>query len=169
MMLTFKAAVMERQQEIFNRLIPKDIQLHRTCFYQTAATILALSTESGGKALVQAGSAFWRAVSPAKDDGIQSTYYGYEYEGWNTPDLLPELHCWTIWIPKGKQPIIIDPTVVYLPKAAKIEGIEWSMPIPEGPLWKRVSQIPKEWIYTADYEATVIINKLIREFLSHSK
>lgn len=154
-MSKFIERVKKRQKTYLQAILPERVNIAKSCFYQTVAMVAAFGQERRGRAYFQAGSASWKVVSDEKDDGVSPTHYSYVYEGWSViPTMLPELHCWTIWIPSPEEePVFIDPTVVYLPKLAKEAGLNWSVEEPKDGLWTPASQLPKDWVYQADPDA----------------
>lgn len=146
--------VLRRQKSFLEAIRPETIRVGRDCFYQATAMVAAFAQERRGRAFFQAGSASWKAVPDEKDDGESPNCFSYVYEGWGpVSTLLPEIHCWTVWIPSpGEEAVFIDPTVVHLPELCKGAGLNWQMPIPEL-LWKSQSELPDGWSYIPEPQA----------------
>lgn len=132
----------------------RELALKRSCLLHSLYLCAALK-RAGYQAMIQAGSAFWRVIPDAEDDGVRPLQYGYEFE--HNADsvasirsgVMPEMHCW-VGVPNLG--MIIDLTTKYIPDLVALAGMECRIPQPDS-LWLDVTKWPDGVHYDAKVEA----------------
>lgn len=129
------------------------------CILWAFAMAKALRNHGYKRAAINAGTANFRMVDPALDDGISPSHYSYEWDDRLDFDTavyrlvvgrtLPEIHAWAV-IPEEQ--MIVDATTRYLPILAATAGFEWRTAPPPTTLWATAETLPDGWIYKP-YEA----------------
>jgi len=113
----------------------------------------------------QCGSLSVRIVPKDMDDGKINTHYSFMWTPNEAPSVLanklgwlPEIHCW-VGIMSTQE--IVDMSVHYLPRAVEAAGFKWQMPPPPKYLWVKAKEMPEEFIYEPNREATLFAMHLI--------
>lgn len=100
------------------------------CLYINQAAMRELHLR-GHRVILQAGDMHWRMVHPDRDDGIQATHFGYEFDT-SQPfsqdalarGLFPECH---VWAALPDENCIVDFSTGYLPHIAETQhGYTWT-------------------------------------------
>lgn len=148
--------------------------IDRYCVIWARETVAVL-TENGLKAQLQAGSASWEIVTPETDDGVSPNRLAYEFT-WDAQSidtiaqgLLPEIHTWVGIAPQhcphGRGQLI-DLTTQY----AHTRGQEycpqanWEHP----PLWCYLDEAPAWASYRPSKQAISLAYAILRELASPS-
>ena len=109
------------------------------CLFWAKATCLRLE-QAGHRAVIQAGSAYWKRVPPELDDGVVSTEYGYRWDVDDPTNMvslmeggMPEMHCWAA-LPDRNQ--IIDLTTGFqVERCRNLLAMDWPAEHPPDWLW----------------------------------
>lgn len=168
-------AIVADARQLFQHFSPMMADHWGTCVYQTAALIAAaqqhgLTAENGTAIVPQAGSAFWRRIAEADDDGAQDTHWGFQYD---PSTLAPgdmcglpvEVHVWAAIPSLGE---IIDISTRDWPKTCKASaGLDWPGPKPPDYMWLKTTQPPKGAAYIGDQDATERAHMAILDIWNH--
>lgn len=140
-----------------------------TCMHWTAAVIPAALSE--GVVLVpQAGSASFRRLPPALDDGKPETFthFSYMHDAASTAPLqlaevngrvcLPEVHVWAGYV--RTQEIVDLSTRAVERSCADTGGMPWLEKTPPRFLWSR--RLPDGWLYAPSERATRFVADVMR-------
>lgn len=118
------------------------------CVFSGVA-IAKLASDAGFPLRLYAGSAFWRGVSPAMDDGISATRFGYQFDPEEArpryeAGMLPELHVWA----GTTEGVVVDITTKWWPQRAReLADMRWSEPLPPDFFWGHRDELPPETEY----------------------
>jgi hypothetical protein len=160
--------IVEAARERFARTFDLAADSTGSCLYW-AATIIVVAAEHGVRLAPQAGSASWRIVPDAEDDGVCATHFSYVWEGETGMRLhddgtvtLPEIH---VWAGDPKRQEIVDLSTGFQPTQCLVTaGMEWRTPHPPAYVWCRPDRLPCG-IYEPNREATLFAASLMERDL----
>lgn len=138
---------------------------HRSCVFSSIA-VAKSANDRGIPLKLFAGSAFWRAVSDAHDDGVSANRFGYGFHLQEAiprfeAGLLPEMHAWAGT--PGDDGLVVDITTRHWPKQAiEIAGMRWTEPKPPDFFWGTRADLPREAEYIADPNALAMLVQLLQ-------
>ena len=133
-----------------------------SCAYSAVAVITA-AREHGVPLRLYAGTAFWKAVSDAQDDGVSANRFGYQFTLEEAlpifhQDRLPELHAWA----GTEEGVIVDITLPDWPRLAmRTSGMVWSEPKPPDFFWGTAEELPFGAEYRPDPKAALMVFDLL--------
>ena len=124
-----------------------------SCWYCARAVVEA-AKKYDKRLVLRAGSAYWERLTPAQDDGVAGTHFGYVWEPnsyqtrltisrMKAGDLstLPEMHVWAADPSMGD---VVDLTSGLFPaQAMKISGMDWPGKLPPKHFWGSHGKLDK--------------------------
>jgi hypothetical protein len=139
------------------------------CLWWAYHTVKVLN-RAGIRAQIQAGTAYWPILTPAKDDGVSPNQFGYKFEYHEAifkvaQGKLPEMHVWAAVAEQSDSHngFIIDVTTKYWPeRCLKVIGREWLAPKPPDYLWVNSHQMPKFVNYYPELKAIELAYQIIK-------
>jgi len=107
-----------------------DVAPSAACFFRSVYGATVLQRQFKTRVLLQAGSAQWPRVTPAQDDGVCMTHFGYVWSPGEPPSVdalragtLPEMH---VWLAEPQTQTLIDFSAGDFPAQAKaLCGYDW--------------------------------------------
>jgi hypothetical protein len=136
------------------------------CAY-AAMTLRELARRRHGLNLaIQAGDCLWRRMSPAQDDGVSATHFGYQWDPMSPASMramiegrMPEMH---VWLGDTERQEVIDPTAGLFPEQCeKLIGEGWLDRKPPAYIWAPAKKIPDRAIYRPIRDATLVAGKVM--------
>lgn len=156
-----KDRFLREAQEIYRRRFSHlNLPEEATCLLWAIAGCSAAGLQ-GHRGIVQAGTANFRCVSEAKDDGVGINSFGYVFDVRAAlplvrAGLFPEMHAWMALPDLTPHPVIVDLSIGFQPlQLRKMLGRDWDPDVTPPPyLWASVDDMPEHWVYQADPIAT---------------
>ncbi len=156
-----RAAVVEEIRSRFRSYYPK-MPPEKACLYWALITTQVLNQHCG-RALIQAGSAFWPRMTEAQDDGVSPLNFGYQWDGTlPRPGVaMQECHVWCGLVEVNE---IVDVTTRFFPEQCqRVLGIDWPGVQPPDYFWGTEDELPDRVRYHPEMEAIVYTLGLIRQ------
>lgn len=176
-MSPLEATIVQSARELFNsgRFHPPETfhDLTRakrgSCLHWAGMVIVAAAIH-GRRLIIQGGTASWRRLKDADDDGVQATHFTFEARDGVDPapflarGILPEMHVWAA-DPWKQQ--IVDLTTSDLPALCESLGkMPWRADPPPDVLWAGADEFPDGWHYKPLMEPTLLAGALLHRELA---
>lgn len=118
-------------------LADEDMPVSAMCLYHAVLAVEAIRAR-GVRAILQAGTATWKMLSPDLDDGTVENAFGYLWDPAEAVPLarrglMPEMHVWAATVAPMA---VVDLASCYFPaQAQRLKGIAWRAAPPPDYVW----------------------------------